>query len=176
MLFVSFFAAIPDSIVESAKIDGANELVIFFRLAAPLSKPALEQQLIFGSSSGDIHIIKNTLDLIYQSNYIEKSISLGVSRLLLLRLKTILLSACKAEFEINQLGKSLLDFANDGGECSALHSFELLLQYYSGLCEKIRATQSIHSSELQNQLRTFVNENCFHPDMSLSFWRTNYEY
>lgn len=130
----------------------------------------LEQQLIFGSSNGDLQIIKNTLDLIYQSNYIEKSISLGASRLLLLRLKTILLSACnEAEFEINQSGKSILNFANDGGEYSALHSFELLLQYYSGLCEKIRATQSIHNSELQNQLRAFVNENCFHPDMSLTY-------
>lgn len=47
MLLVSFFAAIPDSIIESAKIDGANELVIFFRLAAPLSKPALMTILLY---------------------------------------------------------------------------------------------------------------------------------
>ena len=47
MLLVSFFAAIPDSIDESAKLDGANDFVIFFRLAAPLSKPALMTILLY---------------------------------------------------------------------------------------------------------------------------------
>lgn len=47
MLLVSFFAAIPDSIEESAKLDGANDFVIFFRLAAPLSKPALMTILLY---------------------------------------------------------------------------------------------------------------------------------
>ncbi len=47
MLLVSFFAAVPDSIEESAKLDGANDLVIFFRLAAPLSKPALMTILLY---------------------------------------------------------------------------------------------------------------------------------
>ena len=35
------FKSIPDSIIESAKIDGANELYIYYKLAMPLSKPAL---------------------------------------------------------------------------------------------------------------------------------------
>lgn len=36
-----FMAAVPDSLMEAARIDGANELSLFFRIALPLSKPAL---------------------------------------------------------------------------------------------------------------------------------------
>lgn len=37
----SFMSNIPDSISESAKIDGANDFTIFIRLILPLSKPVL---------------------------------------------------------------------------------------------------------------------------------------
>ncbi len=37
----SFFESIPMSLVESAKIDGANEFTILFRIIVPLSKPAV---------------------------------------------------------------------------------------------------------------------------------------
>ncbi len=41
ILMRNFFSAIPDSIEESALIDGANEVVIFFKIILPLSKPIL---------------------------------------------------------------------------------------------------------------------------------------
>jgi putative aldouronate transport system permease protein len=37
----NFFHSLPISMVESAKIDGANEFTILFRIIMPLSKPAL---------------------------------------------------------------------------------------------------------------------------------------
>lgn len=37
----NFFESIPDSLEESAKIDGANDITILFRIVAPLSKPCL---------------------------------------------------------------------------------------------------------------------------------------
>lgn len=37
----TFFSTIPFSLVESAKLDGAKELRIFFQIIVPLSKPAL---------------------------------------------------------------------------------------------------------------------------------------
>ena len=37
----SFFENIPDSLEESAKIDGANDVGIFFKIILPLSKPAV---------------------------------------------------------------------------------------------------------------------------------------
>lgn len=37
----SYFQSVPDSIVESARLDGANDFMILFRLIVPLSKPVL---------------------------------------------------------------------------------------------------------------------------------------
>jgi putative aldouronate transport system permease protein len=38
---VSFFRALPEEILDSARVDGAGELRIFFRIVLPLSKPIL---------------------------------------------------------------------------------------------------------------------------------------
>jgi putative aldouronate transport system permease protein len=42
-----FRTTIPDSLIESANIDGASELVIFFKLIIPLSKPVLATIALF---------------------------------------------------------------------------------------------------------------------------------
>lgn len=47
LLLISFFAAIPSSIIESAKLDGANDLTIYRKLAVPLSKPAIMTILLY---------------------------------------------------------------------------------------------------------------------------------
>jgi len=44
----TFIKGIPDSIFESAKIDGASEFRIFFSLVMPLSKPALATVAFYG--------------------------------------------------------------------------------------------------------------------------------
>ena len=41
ILLRTFFAQLPISLIESAKIDGASELRIFFQIILPLSKPVL---------------------------------------------------------------------------------------------------------------------------------------
>jgi len=45
-LIKQYFMTIPDSYVEAAYIDGANEFSIFFRIILPLSKPVLTTQII----------------------------------------------------------------------------------------------------------------------------------
>lgn len=42
-----FRTTIPDSVVESAKIDGANQLLIFFKIVLPISKPVLATMALF---------------------------------------------------------------------------------------------------------------------------------
>lgn len=37
----TFFSALPSSLIESAKIDGAREITIFFKIIMPLSKPVI---------------------------------------------------------------------------------------------------------------------------------------
>ena len=46
-LLRNFFASLPRELFESAKIDGANDLTVFFRIVIPLSVPALASLAIF---------------------------------------------------------------------------------------------------------------------------------
>lgn len=48
-LLRNFFNDIPDSLLGSAKLDGASELTIFFRIALPLSAPALAAVGLFAA-------------------------------------------------------------------------------------------------------------------------------
>ena len=41
------FQSIPDSLVESAQLDGANDIVVLFRIIIPLSKATLATMLLF---------------------------------------------------------------------------------------------------------------------------------
>lgn len=41
ILLKNFFSEIPSSLIESGKIDGANDIIIFFRIVLPLSLPIL---------------------------------------------------------------------------------------------------------------------------------------
>ncbi|MCL2058030.1 MAG: carbohydrate ABC transporter permease [Oscillospiraceae bacterium] len=41
LIMRNFFKSVPDSIVESAKIDGANDMMIYLRIMLPLSGPSL---------------------------------------------------------------------------------------------------------------------------------------
>lgn len=43
----NFFLSIPSSIEESARIDGANDIIILFRIILPLSKPIIATMLLF---------------------------------------------------------------------------------------------------------------------------------
>ena len=52
IIFNANFKAIPDSLFESAKMDGANEFTIFFRIVLPLSKPVLAALSVFTAVGG----------------------------------------------------------------------------------------------------------------------------
>ena len=47
IIFMSFFREIPDSIEESARIDGANDLVIFFKIIFGMSLPVFATVTLF---------------------------------------------------------------------------------------------------------------------------------
>ncbi|MBT2515724.1 carbohydrate ABC transporter permease [Arthrobacter sp. ISL-30] len=46
-MFRQFFLTVPDDLLHSARIDGASELAIFFRIMLPISKPILFTLAIF---------------------------------------------------------------------------------------------------------------------------------
>ncbi|AGC68610.1 binding-protein-dependent transport systems inner membrane component [Thermoclostridium stercorarium subsp. stercorarium DSM 8532] len=47
IVLVNFFKGIPDEIEESAKIDGANDLIIFYKLMIPVAMPAIATITLF---------------------------------------------------------------------------------------------------------------------------------
>lgn len=48
-LMKNYFLSIPDSLEESAKLDGANDILIFFRIVVPLAKPIIATIALFVS-------------------------------------------------------------------------------------------------------------------------------
>ncbi|QAY67059.1 carbohydrate ABC transporter permease [Paenibacillus protaetiae] len=46
-VMIGFFRGIPDEVEEAAKIDGGNDLMVFFRIVLPLSKPVLSTVGLF---------------------------------------------------------------------------------------------------------------------------------
>lgn len=47
ILMKNFFESIPESLSESARLDGATELTLFFRIILPLSKPIIATIILF---------------------------------------------------------------------------------------------------------------------------------
>lgn len=47
IIFMSFFRALPASLEEAARIDGANDLFIFFKVVIPLSMPVIATIALF---------------------------------------------------------------------------------------------------------------------------------
>lgn len=41
LIFITFFKGLPESLIESAKIDGASELFVYYKIIVPLSKPVI---------------------------------------------------------------------------------------------------------------------------------------
>jgi putative aldouronate transport system permease protein len=49
LLLRTFFAGLPHELIEAAKIDGAGEWLVFFRMVLPLSRPALATVGLFSA-------------------------------------------------------------------------------------------------------------------------------
>lgn len=49
IIFRTFFMTLPDGLEEAAKIDGCNQLAIYFRIALPLSGPVLATLSLFSA-------------------------------------------------------------------------------------------------------------------------------
>ena len=47
ILMMNFFRSIPEALEESAHIDGANDLIIFFRIIVPVSMPVIATIMLF---------------------------------------------------------------------------------------------------------------------------------
>ncbi len=75
-LLRQFFLTIPRDLSDAARIDGANELSIFFRIILPLAKPALAAVALFQFLTSWSDFLG---PLIYLSNQSRYTVSLGLS-------------------------------------------------------------------------------------------------
>ncbi len=49
IIFITFFKGLPAELEESAKIDGANDMTVFFKIIIPISMPVLATILLFNA-------------------------------------------------------------------------------------------------------------------------------
>jgi multiple sugar transport system permease protein len=75
-LLRQFFMTIPRDLSDAAKIDGANELAIFFRVILPLAKPALAAVALFQFLASWSDFLG---PLIYLSDTSKYTVSVGLS-------------------------------------------------------------------------------------------------
>lgn len=82
-LMKNFMVQIPDELIEAAKIDGANEIQIFFKTVMPLCKPAwmtliiLSFQSLWGATGGEFIYSEELKPLSY---VLSQIVSSGISR------------------------------------------------------------------------------------------------
>ena len=77
-LLRQFFLTIPSSLIESARIDGARSFLVFWKIVAPLSKPALTTVFVF-SVVGAWNDFMGPL--IYLSSESMKTLALGLAEM-----------------------------------------------------------------------------------------------
>lgn len=80
IIMQSFMRDLPNELIESAKIDGANEYCIFFRIIIPLSKPVLATIALFTlvnhwNSYFDAMIYTNSINLQTIQLFLKKVIT-----------------------------------------------------------------------------------------------------
>ncbi len=83
----SFFASLPESLNESAKIDGAGEFRIFFQIIVPLSKPIIMTLALWNAVAhwnewfSGMMYITDSRKIVVQ-NYIQRIVNEGNTNLI----------------------------------------------------------------------------------------------
>ena len=103
LLFIAYYRGIPDSLAESARIDGANEIVILIRLIFPISMPIVATIALF---SGVGH-----WNAWFDSAFFTTSERLQTLQLVLWR---VINMAANQEFLNQKLGAKETDFTIEG--------------------------------------------------------------
>ncbi|MBQ2987231.1 MAG: carbohydrate ABC transporter permease [Tyzzerella sp.] len=75
-----FFDGIPDSLIEAARLDGAGFFQVFFKVMAPLGKPAFISQFIFGFVGGYNNYLGPQLYLQNQPKFVTLQLYLSQIR------------------------------------------------------------------------------------------------
>ena len=130
----------------------------------------LEQRILLSAKCGDEPDLKDALSYIYHENYEKSSISLAAGELLMLRMKTTLLTACgEIPCPDTSLGREISAFVfREQSGHTAAQTYEQLQIFFLSLCRLAAEAQTEKQRSLHQKLLEFVNANCFDPNMSLT--------
>lgn len=130
----------------------------------------LEQRILISTKCGDLTGLTQALDYIYRENYQNTAISAAAGELLILRLKTALLTAgdeCPCPDE--DLARKISSFVfREQTGVSVHQTFMQLRDFFLSLCRLSLEAQTEKQKSLKIRLLEFVNGNCFDPNMSLT--------
>jgi len=105
LIFIAFYNELPSSILESAKIDGANELSIYFRIVLPISTAVLATIALFAgvghwNSWIETHLYIRNMDLQTMPYVLVRMINQGLAEEQLRQSGNILLFGAVTESTI----------------------------------------------------------------------------
>lgn len=135
----------------------------------------LEQQLIISARCGDRKIVNELIDKIYTMNYIRLKINMQNSRLLILRLKTTLLTISSEIKELNNDFRTQVSaFVFTEEKKSVDANFRQFYEFYTTICHEVYVEQNQRTQDLKNDLVQFIDQHCFDINMSLTLVADEY--
>ena len=130
----------------------------------------IEQRILVSTRCGDYDTIVESLNLIYLENYTKTNISDNMSDLLIMKIKTTLLSACN---EIQTLDEALyqdtLTFIFSPSDLfSTKQIHDNIRQKFKAICRITSMSQTIRSNQLKMNLLEFIDNHFNKQNMSLA--------
>ena len=130
----------------------------------------IEQRILISTRCGDYAAIKESLELIYAENYLKTKIPDNMSDLLVMKIKTTLLSACS---EIQALNGVLYQdtisfiFSSEGNNPKE-QTYNKIKETFEAICRITSMSQTIRSNQLKQNILEFIDSHYHENDMCLS--------
>ncbi|WP_157910323.1 helix-turn-helix domain-containing protein, partial [Petroclostridium xylanilyticum] len=123
-----------------------------------------EQRLINYVKAGDLIQVQKLLSIIYEENFISRSLSIYMSKELIYELKSTiikLMSQFADQDAIKKIVKSI-DVSN-----TIEQNFKLVETIFSKMCELVQQQKSNNNLELMNNIKKYIDTNYMHQDLGL---------
>lgn len=130
----------------------------------------IEQRILVNTRCGDYRAIEEALNLIYSENYIKTDISDNMSDLLVMKLKTTLLSANNEIQTLDEtLYQDILTYIFSPAEIISTKSiFAYIKQKFKAICRITSMSQTIRNNQLKLNLLEFIDNHFFEHDICLT--------
>ncbi|MDD4113880.1 MAG: AraC family transcriptional regulator, partial [Herbinix sp.] len=130
----------------------------------------LEQRILISSRCGEYSSIEETLDLVFMENYIKSKISDNMSDLLVMKLKTTLLTASSELQTLDEaLYKDTMVFILAPVEnVPTSDIYRKIREQFKAICNITSMSQTIKRSQLKQSILEYIDNSFRDSDLSLS--------